>query len=350
MKRVAILINHPTAAKFFADVFNHLGYETYIPLKCSIERIFEDDKVLQTRKCVSLGEKKTTELDTYDFYRDNSQVERIKSLLQANFNVIITYHVINSALNRALVSSGCSEDTPPPVYFTVWGDITNDPMFHYKRLNLYDQIKASPQAHFAICHRFLFDYIEDHPKNIYLPIGLTSDFSDARVGNFPPRLPVDNILIIISRLSNPFFGNTLLKIHTLIGDLPQVHFTICGHFNPILNYSNVTMVNPDDQLIVYDLMRKHSLAISFSPSSQIIQYSPIELAACGCSFLYTRDSRVATLMEPNDKFIFTGDTRSLIYKIKQLLKNPERNPAIDGLYDKYKFTTLLPVWKSHFQA
>ena len=48
--KIALLINHYTAAKFYNDIFLKLGYKTYIPLFCKIENYcLSYDECINTR-------------------------------------------------------------------------------------------------------------------------------------------------------------------------------------------------------------------------------------------------------------------------------------------------------------
>lgn len=343
--KIAVLINHNTAAKFYCEIFKKLNIEVYIPLYCSIEKnTLEYNEVLKYRTIKKYNFINT--LDDFDFYNKNQKnkvVEDIYNILINNFNCIITLHPINNYLNLLLSLSNNL------IYFIMWGDtcIIN----HYKYIH--NNILNTSNKYYLFCHDFLlnnFDIELNIPQNKikYAPLGLPPLNCNKNT-----NLVRDNkdVLIIISRLH--LFGDLVNLILYLAKELPEINFNIVGK-NNLYNFTNIKNViihntfEKEDEL--YNFIQNFNLNININPFNHILQYSAVEIAYFNIPNLYRKNSTLDRILNFDNYFVYDTNIE-LVTKIRNLILNKKLNEYLEisrlnnqKLYEKYKFENLIDYY------
>lgn len=343
--RILILINHNKASKFYCNMFNKLGYETYIPFKCDIENyVLSGEDVLKYRT-ISNEMDFVKELDLYDFYSKNqtNQFERIISIIENNFDILLTLHIINPLINKKFLSLQLR------TYFIMWGDFDND---HY---SIYHKgIIENENKYYFINHPFLIDeYIKkynipDH-KYIYIPLGINDISKNENTYN-----PKNNdIVIIASRLKSIPYAKNFIESLTM--NCKNIHFHIYGKSNENVYFStNNVFIHETlvDETELYNYIKKYKLAININHHRNIIQYSSMEYACINIPNFYQRNSAIDYIIKIDNFFIY-DDIKSLCQKIELYLSCESdyidiKNKNNQILYNFYKFDQLIEQYKIFF--
>jgi len=347
--RIAILINHNTAGKFFGNILKELGHETYIPLKCSCEKyalVDEDVKNIRTLN----KEEYIDKLDNYDFYSSNNNQERnelIYEILVNNFDIIFTLHVININLNIML------SNTNKIIYYVLWGDFKINNRNNYSFIE--NNINNIENKYYLIMHKFL---LEPYSKFLnlnkikYARIGLP--FQENYKNIYKLRENNNKILIVLSRLHIlNYLGDWINNYFSKI--FPNLIIYVIGKFNENYHFTsnNVIKMCFDDINDVYKNMNECCINLNISLDENILQYSVIECANMNIPTLYRNNSSVSKIIDnKNINNIFSyGDDNDLIKKIIILIIENRLKDYEDiytennkKLYEEYDINKVKDDW------
>ena len=346
--RILILINHNTAAKFFCEMFNKLGYETYIPFICNVEKyVIHREEVLKYRS-ISLEHQFVRDLDNFNFYNQNpdkNQLNKVIDIINKNFDIVLTLHVVSISINLFLSISNLR------VYFIFWGDDSRNNQYHIYNNNI---IKNKNKFYF-IAHPFLVDrYVNTYniprDKYIYVPLGI-NDISKHENSYNPNN---NNILLIISRLKL-VHSSIINFIVSLANMCPNINFHIYGKSNEGFNFSQKNIIihksltNEDD---LYDIIKTYRLAININHHQNMIQYSSVEYSCINIPNFYQKGSGIDSIIK-TDNFLRFENTSDLAEKIKSYLKDENNYKDVKDnnnriLYDFYKIDSLVDKYKLIF--
>lgn len=355
--RIAVLINHNTAAKFYAEMLKKLGHIVYLPLYCSIEnKTLQYADVLNYRNIPIDNDVKI--LDSFDFYDNDKNVKHIFNILNNKFDVIITLHAINNNLNILLTQS------QKKVYYIVWGRETDDHIIGYK--NIYRQIISKKNLYFSVAHKYIHNSFKNDVnfnKFRYMPLGM---FDMSKYEN--TYEPINNsILIIISRLTihKQFYRHVYDLIRNIITRCPNQIFCICGKENEkeidSFPEKNVHFKTFDTNHEVYEYIKSCKLNINISVWNSVLQYSPFECACIGIPTLYAEKSALDvtitnTNTDINKKFPFRyNNIDDLSEKIKLYANmNVDKLKKIykdfnQSVYNILKIDNLLIHWQKELK-
>lgn len=350
-KKALILINHNTAAKFFCDIFQECGYDTYIPLICTLENgLLTDDKAKKYR---TLNNQEFVQaLDTYDFYKsNNTNIEYITNIISDHFDIIITLYTINKKLSTWL--SICDKR----VYFIIWGDDCSTNLYE-SELHINNNILNYPNKYYLFTHSFLLDTFRTN-KNIpldkiqYAPLScpkymdnyynsVNCNYSDLKVVIITSRLCLNNYDTINERI------NVITKLAIA---LSAVTFHIVGKSNNTNKFQNLpnVIIHPtfDLEIDLYTFIKQFPLTININYAPYILQYSSMETACINIPMLYKRDSTIDKILQ-YDNYMRFEDQNDLINKVKELLINQKLSSMLDIsrknndiIYQIYKFDNCI---------
>jgi len=317
IKTVAILINHLTAGPFYADLFKKLGYLVYIPLKCSIEPVFVDEKVEKVRTI------KSEILDNFDFYQ-NTVLSDSELKILSQFDLILTYHPIT--INHLLIDFR--------TFFIIWGREFDD---HFIGQNYHHEVMLSKNSIFAISHRYILDSLPPNSKYVDLPIGLSKIEKKWQGQNSKI------ILTILSRNHLPEWKETIKNLIILSKQFSEYDFVVCGRNNQPIE--NIRMVSFETVEEVYDLISKSRLGINFSFHHNVLQYSPIEMSMIGLPFIYKRNSAVDKTFNSKNEFTFEIDSLKETFS-KALVGNYSFQKELGEIYE---MENVIEKWKCYLQ-
>ncbi len=316
--KIAILINHNTASKFYCEILKKMGHIVYVPLFCSYEnKTLQYEQVLNERNIEIDNNIKI--LDNFDFYKQDNDINvinNIYNIINDNFDIVITLHIINNTLNNLFLNSN------KKIYYVVWGNETNNQFIGYNYIN----ISNIPNKFFSIANKYLFDLIDKNDKYKYMPIGLPNMEKYFNTYN-----PTENtLIIIISRLSKFKYSNDYVHIYNyivqLINSLPEYLIYICGKENETIKLTNgnVKFITFDTTDELYKNINKFKLNINISISDNILQYSSYECSCIGIPTLYKINSALDKTIKEylhNDEYIFRyNEFTDLINKINIYMK------------------------------
>jgi len=317
--KVGILVNHATAGTFYSQLFKSLGWDIYLPLKCSIEPIFVDDKVTAVRTIHD------PILDNYDFYGNSENISPLVLEKLSEYDLILTYHVINRLLNIWLLNH--------KTVYIIWGRENDHHLdtFAY----LHDFVLASKTAVFGISHSYILEDLPSHRKYVDLPLGLPSI-------NYRWKGETSNkVLVVISRCWLKEWQNALKILGYLAERLPQFQFVICGKNNNF-NHPRVSSLTFVDTDSLYEYMSSCRLGISFSFHRNILQYSTIEMATLGLPFIYEQGSAVARIL--GSRLAFSPEVNSVESMIDYAM---EADHSFEReLANTYQLETVREKWKT----
>jgi len=336
--KIAIFINHNTAAKFYCNIFKKLGHTVYVPLYCSIENnTLQYDDVLKYRN-IEMCEYVSI-LDKFDFYNHDTNINNIYNIIINNFDIVITLHCINNTLNYLLSNSHIF------VYYILWGDFECP----NKYINIHNNILNNTKKYYLFCHEFLinnYDIKYNIPKEKYkfARLGI-NDIS--KIENTYMNDEKNELLIIVSRLGILHYAFDFIK--NIAYKFPNIKINIFGkNNNVIFNNDNVilnsTFENEND---LYNSIKKFKLCININHFVDIIQYSTIEISCINIPFLYHYDSSVNKIIN-NDNYFVYKNNEELCDKIKYLFTDDnlekykdiyQNNNSI--IYNKYKFDNVI---------
>lgn len=353
--RAAILINHYTAACTFNDYLISLGYETYLSPICSFEDKTLKEEAYEIR---NLKEKYPfiEELDLFDFYRDDEpeeKVSKIFNILENNFDLVITYFIINKNLNLMLVTSNLN------VLFTIWGDFNQNIFTVWNTYipNFINLVFENSKKYFLICHQYLIkDQANDSNKLLYLPLGLNNQIEKYK--NFYSINKSSNkVLIILSRSERIFSFLPLIKniiIH-LLSNFESVDFEIVGkenlNVNSLSNYKNVTFKEFENTETLYENLYNYKVSINLNLNPNILQFSPLELACINVPFFYQENSAISSLILNNKSNFFCYQNEyDLSNKLRLFIEDPEKYLTQSDknnfeIYEQKSFKTCLKQWE-----
>jgi hypothetical protein len=347
--KIAVLINHNTAAKFYSELFKKLGHQVYIPLYCSLENYtLQYDNVKKYRNINEDEFNFVKTLDEFDFYNNNNESdnEKIFLLLNNNFDIIITLHCINNILNIKLSTSN------KKVYFILWGDFDRPNPY----LNCHNSITNIENKYYLFCHKFLLNNLDIlysiKPNKIkFMRLGINDICSYENTYINDINNTNNNLLIIISRLH--LFPNIIEFIINISLKLPNININIVGKNNNIkFNNKNIILHESfTNETDLYEFIKKFKLSLNINHHVNIIQYSAVELSCIGFPIIYSKNSSMSKIINnPNifeysnldelyEKILFFINTNNLL-KYEEVYKN---NNKI--IYENYKISNVIEDYK-----
>ncbi len=338
--KIAVLINHNTASKFYCEIFKSLGHEVYIPLKCDYENYTLQGN--DVKKYRNINDENIIDiLDNFNFYSNkNNNIHNIINIFNNYFDVIITLHVINQELNRQLSLIN------KKVYYILWGaKYNNNPytLIHRNILN-------NENKYYLFCHKFLLNNIEIKfkiPKNKikFLRLGLI------QMSSFENTYSVNNndLLIIISRIHLNGLNDKLIFIKKLSKHIPNINIHIVGKDNNI-DFNEPNIIKHDSFEKEEDLLnfiKNFKLNLNINHDPNIIQYSTLELSCINMPIIYSKSSSLSKIIEYDNIFqyenfqelcqiiIYFMNTDNLLLH-KEVYENNNRI-----IYENYKFTNII---------
>ena len=336
--KIAILVNHNTAAKFYCEIFKKLGHTVYVPLYCSIEKnTLQYSEVLKYRN-IEMCEYVSI-LDKFDFYKEEGDVNEIYDILVNNFDIVITLHIINKELNNLLSKSSLI------VYYIMWGDVE----CQYKYIDIHNNILINNKKYFLFCHDFLinnYDIKFNIPKEKYkfARIGI-NDISNFE--NTYTNTKNNDIIIIASGIHlKPYLQ---IFIESVTSKNSHITFNIFGKNNNIIfpNKNIILHSTFENENDLYNKIKNFKLCINISHYKDILQYSTIEMACLNIPFLYSFDSAVNKIINNNNYFVYNNNDE-LCDKINYLCKDDNLNKYKNVyhnnnsiIYNKYKFESVI---------
>jgi hypothetical protein len=341
--KVAILVNHKTAALSFADIFKKMNHDVYIPVHCGIEfGAFAGIDVINTRTISNVI------IDQYDLYDINihqSTIEKLTNELLNNFDIIITYHPINTELNRKL-----SNQTKVKLYVVIWGELFGDVIHPNIELFLCEFKQSNHK--FIVCHAHLFKLLPSYVNVKYLPLGMPS-YVERMYSSYTGHL--DFIIIVQSRLNNPVWVEFKKMIDTISILNQNYTFIVCGKDNLDVQFKSQNVMN------LY--MKKYEDVLKFMSISKLmicndtkcvtLQYSPIEAACIGLPFIYSSEhTSLTSEIGKVPEFTYTT-IETCSNRIRNLMSTPfdllkQKAAYQRKLADKRLLTCILPYWEKEF--
>jgi hypothetical protein len=342
--KIAVLINHKTAAVSFSDVLKKLNHDIYIPLQCGIEvGAFSGKEVSAHRTLANMI------LDRHDLYNTSLNTTTIDDLyeeLLTEFDAIITYHPINATLNQKL-----SRQFKVKVYVVLWGEL-DGVVLHQSMNSMMNDFKRNNHS-FIVCHKHLFKHICFYHGMKYLPLGIPSyveDMYSTHTGH------LNFILIIQSRLNNSYWSEFKHLIDFVASHNPDYTFVVCGKDNQDVKFSSQNIITlylkKHEDLLKFMSISK--LMICNNTGSTTLQYSPIESACIGLPFIYhTKHTSLVSEIGKVPDFMYTSSD-SCSERIRHLMKvdmNELKQKAMfqRKLADTRRLNSILPYWEFEFE-
>lgn len=340
---IFLFVNHPTAAKFYCEVFKRNNYNTYVPKQFGFPGMIGGEEITKYR---TINETDVANfLDSYNLYYHGLTIDALNivvDVISKNFDIIITAYHGNRELLRmfSLLKN--------KVYFILWGDIYNQ--FEY----IHNNILNTPEKYYLIANDYLINkYVSSYgiPNDKYKYKQLGLYLKDNSVINSCTHSR-NEVLIIISRLhAIRSFYDIIVRIAKTVCD---VKFHIFGVDNQVFfgDSPNITLhdtcVNVED---IYSNIKDFRLALNFSIFEDVLQYSPTEFATIGIPFLYPSYGALAKVIGNSNAFTYKN-IDELCDKIKYLMidnnldKHKEEYEKINNiLYNRCKLENLVDSYK-----
>lgn len=340
---ILLLVNHPTAAKFYCEIFKRYNHNIYVPMQFGFPGMIGGEEIKQYR--TMNNNDVANFLDSYNLYHHNLSIDALNNIfkiISKNFDIIITAYHINRELLK-MISLAKNK-----AYFILWGDICNRYDFIHKN------ILETPNKYYLIANDYLINkYVPLYsiPENKYKFYQLGLYLKDNNVTNTCTHSK-NEVVIIISRLhAIRSFYDIIVKIAETICN---VKFHVFGVDNQVSfgDSPNVTLhsacANVEE---IYENIKDFSLALNFLIHEDVLQYSPIEFATIGIPFLYPSHGALFKIIGKSDTFTY-NNIDELCSKIKYLIcdnnldKHKDEYEKINNMmYNKYKLENLVDSYK-----